>query len=315
MEISDPRLRSLLRQAERVAESGKRAAAEALYRQVLAEAPEAEKAWQGLASVVADETEKTAVYQRLLEINPNNATALAALNQNEPEPTADWVKAALDKPEPAAVVPEPEPEPVATAVDHHDHAPTKSVSDEFDLVCYRHPNRETALRCYTCNKPICTECAVKTPVGYSCPDCIRDLQKGYYTATFIDYIVAFVVTLPLAILAGYVVGFVGFFIFFIAPVIGTIIGRIAFWSVRRRRGRYLPHLVAGTVVLGAFIKLAAPAIVSIVIGLLLSPEQIQALFASGSTLLALLMSGGGSFIWTGLYAFLAAASAYYFVRV
>lgn len=318
MEISDPRLRSMLRQADRVAESGKRAAAESLYRQVLAEAPDAEKALQGLAGVLADESEKTAVYQRLLEINPQNKMALAALNQNvkEPAPTADWVKEALDTPKPAAVTPEPEPEPVVTAVaDQHDHNHTAPASDEFDLVCYRHPSRETALRCYTCNKPICTECAVKTPVGYSCPDCIRDLQKGYYTATFIDYIVAFVVTLPLAILASFVVGFIGFFVFFIAPVIGTLIGRIAFWAVRRRRGRYLSHLVAGTVVLGALVKLMAPTIVTLVIGMLLAPEQIEALFVSGSTWLRLLLSGGGSFIWTGLYAFLAAGAAYYIVKV
>ncbi len=283
MEISDPRLRSVLRQADRVAESGKRAAAESLYRQVLAEAPNAEKALQGLAGVLADEAEKTAVYQRLLEINPNNEMALAALNQTAPEPTADWVKEALDTAQPAAPEPEPEPEPVATAVaDHHDHDQAEPVSDEFALVCYRHPNRETALRCYTCNNPICTECAVKTPVGYSCPDCIRDLQKSYYTAKPLDYVIGFLVAMPTAALAAFLVGFVGFFVIFVAPVVGTLIGRVTFWAVRRRRGRFLPYLVAGTVVLGTAVAW---------------------------------LFGAGSFLWLGIYAFMAASAAYYFVKV
>lgn len=314
MEISDPRLRLLLRQAERVAASGKRAAAESLYREVLEEAPEAEAAWLGLADVLTDDAEKTAVYERILQINPDNKAAQSALNQKASPPgesSEDWVKQVLDKPAAKTAVPaaSPPPKPVVTVVPQ-----PKPAADEFNLVCYRHPNRETALRCYTCGKPICTECAVKTPVGYSCPDCLRDLRKGYYTATVVDYLVAFLVTLPLSILAAYLVGFIGFFVFFVAPVVGTFIGRIAFWAVRRRRGRYLSYLVGGTVVLGALFKLFAPTIISLLIGLLLSPEQINALFASGSGFMRLLMSGG-SLIWTGLYAFLAAAAAYYFVKV
>lgn len=283
MEMSDPRLRSLLRQAERVAASGKRSAAETLYREILDEAPDAEAAWLGLADVLVDEAEKTAVYQRILQINPHNETAQAALNQkpaNPGPPADDWVKAALDKPQPktaasaalSAGVPEPKPE---TAVPH-------PIPDEFNLVCYRHPNRETALRCYTCGKPICTECAVKTPVGYSCPDCIRDLRKNYYTATAIDYVITFLVAMPAATLAAFLVRIAGFFVFLLAPAVGTLIGRFAFWAVRRRRGRYVPHLVAATVVLGALVAW---------------------------------FFGGGSFIWLGIYAFMAAAAAYYFVKV
>ncbi|MCA9920662.1 MAG: tetratricopeptide repeat protein, partial [Anaerolineales bacterium] len=51
MEIQDPRVRSLLRQANKVAESGKKAAAEQLYRQILEEAPDVAEAWYGLGQV------------------------------------------------------------------------------------------------------------------------------------------------------------------------------------------------------------------------------------------------------------------------
>lgn len=329
MTISEPRLRSLLRQAEKVAASGKRAAAATLYRQIVEEAPESEAAWLGLAGVVGA-AEKTAVYERVLQINPQNEAAqkgLAQLQDDPPSPvepddpfeqTRKWVETATAPiVEKKAVVTEPEPTPVrATAVhdpdhDHDDHTPIEGSGDEFDLFCYRHPNRETSLRCYNCGKPICISCAVKTPVGYSCPDCINNLQKNYYTITPIDYFIAIIVTVPLSVIAAYLVGFLGFFVIFVAPVAGTLIGRMVFRAVRRRRGRWLAHVVGGSVVLGAVLVRGVPFITSLIIASQLAPEQIEA--AGG--LLRLLLSGGGSLLWTGIYAFLAAGAAYYFVKV
>ena len=37
--------------------------------------------------------------------------------------------------------------------------------------CTYHPNVETGLRCTRCGKPICPQCAVRSPVGLRCPDC------------------------------------------------------------------------------------------------------------------------------------------------
>lgn len=42
---------------------------------------------------------------------------------------------------------------------------------ETTLRCYRHPGREATLRCSNCERPICTDCARDTPVGYRCPEC------------------------------------------------------------------------------------------------------------------------------------------------
>lgn len=42
---------------------------------------------------------------------------------------------------------------------------------ETTMQCYRHPNREATLRCSNCERPICTDCARDTPVGYRCPEC------------------------------------------------------------------------------------------------------------------------------------------------
>lgn len=37
--------------------------------------------------------------------------------------------------------------------------------------CSYHPKVMTGLRCNRCGKPICPQCAVRTPVGFRCPDC------------------------------------------------------------------------------------------------------------------------------------------------
>ena len=49
----------------------------------------------------------------------------------------------------------------------------------YPFFCANHPDRGTSLRCNRCERPICTECAVLTPVGYRCKNCVKSQQKVF----------------------------------------------------------------------------------------------------------------------------------------
>jgi hypothetical protein len=129
---------------------------------------------------------------------------------------------------------------------------------EIVTVCYRHPETETSLRCNRCGKPICTKCAKLTPVGYRCPDCVRQQQSKFYTGGNLDYVVAAVVALPLSLIAGgvftFIIASIGFFSWIIsfiaAPATGGFIAEAVRRAVGRRRSRYLAIVVAACLVLG-----------------------------------------------------------------
>ena len=126
------------------------------------------------------------------------------------------------------------------------------------LTCANHPDRETLLRCNKCGKPICISCAVRTPVGYRCNECVREQQNIYFNALGRDNIVAlavgFVLTLIVAPIVGFLLGSIGFFGFFIAFIIGsgagTLVARIIRSAVGNRRGRKLPHMAIAGIMLG-----------------------------------------------------------------
>ena len=126
------------------------------------------------------------------------------------------------------------------------------------LYCYVHPNRETALRCNNCNRPICASCAVRTPTGYRCKECVRERQKAFDTAEWYDYALGFIVA---ALLSGFAaslvtliggIGFIGLLIISAgASTAGVVISEGVRAVTRKRRSRPLFITVAIGVVVGA----------------------------------------------------------------
>jgi membrane associated rhomboid family serine protease len=54
---------------------------------------------------------------------------------------------------------------------------TEAETDEAPR-CYRHPDRETYIRCQRCDRPICTQCQTQAAVGVQCPECVREGHAG-----------------------------------------------------------------------------------------------------------------------------------------
>ncbi len=155
------------------------------------------------------------------------------------------------------------------------------------LYCANHPDIATNLRCNRCEKPICPKCAVLTPTGYRCKECVRGQQKQFETAQWFDYIIAVLVAGGLAFAGSLLVRFLGFFTIFLAPVLAIGISEAVRYAVGRRRSKRLFQLATAAAVLGC-------------LPLLL--QSLLGLFFGGFNL---------SILWLGLYAVTLGSTIYY----
>jgi MFS family permease len=150
------------------------------------------------------------------------------------------------------------------------------------LYCYVHPTRETGLRCNNCNRPICAECAVHTPTGYRCKECVKLQQKVFDTALGRDYVLGFIVAALLSLGAAFLVtivlsigfGIIGWFLLLAGtPTAGVIIAEAVRKTTGKRRSRPLFLTVAAGVIAGAL-----PIILSALANGSLYPILFQAIY-------------------------------------
>ncbi len=128
------------------------------------------------------------------------------------------------------------------------------------MTCYRHPNRETLIRCNQCDKPICLDCAVSTPTGYRCKQCIKEQQKRFNHSMTRDYAAAAAITAPLAALGTFVLYRVRISPLLLSVLlgigIGTLIVRIVRAATNRRRSQQLNQVTGAAAILGGLAPIA-----------------------------------------------------------
>ena len=123
--------------------------------------------------------------------------------------------------------------------------------------CAAHPERDTELRCNRCDRYMCIDCAVRTPVGYTCRECVRGHEDKFYEGTIVDYgLVAATCAIGGALTPFAMMLIGGFLIigFIVAPAIGGTAAQIALQLTRRRRGRYSGYIAAGGVLVGGIVS-------------------------------------------------------------
>jgi hypothetical protein len=130
-------------------------------------------------------------------------------------------------------------------------ADTNPIIEEITY-CEVHPNRETSLRCNKCGRLMCAECAVLTPVGYRCRECVRQQDDKFFNASQYDYVIVFAVCAVLTGIGAVIASAVGFLLLIIilGIPIGGAIGEAALRLTQRRRGRYSAQIGAAGAVIG-----------------------------------------------------------------
>jgi len=119
--------------------------------------------------------------------------------------------------------------------------------------CYNHPKRETHLRCNKCERPICSSCAVLTPTGYRCKECVRGQQKIFDTAKWWDYPVGAATAFIISMLGSFFASVIGYFIILVAIGIGIGIVEAARFVLHRRRSRNMPVVLSISALIGGLV--------------------------------------------------------------
>ncbi len=131
----------------------------------------------------------------------------------------------------------------------------KDTLDSEVHYCATHPERDTELRCNRCERYMCVDCARRTPIGYTCRECVRGHENKFFEGTIVDHgLVAAVCAVGGALTPVVMLLIGGFLIlgFIVAPAIGGAAGQIALGLTGRRRGRYSGYVAAGGVLAGGF---------------------------------------------------------------
>jgi hypothetical protein len=131
-------------------------------------------------------------------------------------------------------------------------AAAADLSEHQPLYCYRHPDRETWVRCGRCDQPICSRCAMQGPVGLRCKVCGTPSRDALASMRPTQLAIAAAVSLVGGAVVGYAGSALGIFGLVAAFFGGGLIAEALDRTVGIKRGTRImviavPGIVAGGV--------------------------------------------------------------------
>jgi hypothetical protein len=119
------------------------------------------------------------------------------------------------------------------------------------LRCYRHPDRETWVRCGRCDQPICPRCAMQGPVGFRCRQCGRPARDPLTSLRPTQLAIGFGISALGGLVVGLVGGRIGFFGLILAWFAGGLIADSVIRFVGFKRGPKMMVTLFGGILVGA----------------------------------------------------------------
>jgi hypothetical protein len=130
-------------------------------------------------------------------------------------------------------------------------AVTADITEPQPLHCYRHPERETWVRCGRCDQPICMSCAMQGPVGLRCKTCGKPTRDALASMRPSQVAIGALVAGGLGAAVGYFGAQFGWFMIVVGFFAGTLVAEALDRTVGIKRGpRILGIAIAGIVVGG-----------------------------------------------------------------
>lgn len=105
-----------------------------------------------------------------------------------------------------------------------------------DFPCARHPGTPTRLRCSRCNSPICPRCAVRTPVGFRCPDCAGVRGLPTYATPGTSLVKATAVAIVIGCAFAVVWAWLPQWNFYLSLILGFGVAEAMAWAAKNKRG-------------------------------------------------------------------------------
>jgi hypothetical protein len=130
-------------------------------------------------------------------------------------------------------------------------AVTADLTEPQPLYCYRHPERETLVRCGRCDQPICMGCAMQGPVGLRCKTCGKPARDALASLRPSQVAIGLLVAAGLSAVVGYFGAQFGWFMIVVGFFAGSVIAEALDRTIGIKRGpRILAIAVTGILVGG-----------------------------------------------------------------